>query len=45
LTALPAEFLRHVGLEPDKQFSKNIIQEALVARVACQPVHNLAVEM
>src|SRR6516164_4737682 len=33
------------SLEPDTQFSKNIVYEALVARVVCQPVHNVAVRM
>jgi hypothetical protein len=30
-------------LEPDTQFSENIVKEALVSRVVCQPVQNVAV--
>src|SRR6202023_454625 len=33
------------SLEPDTQLSKNIVNEALIARVVCQPVHNVAVRM
>jgi hypothetical protein len=31
------------SLEPDTQFCKNIVNEALIARVVCQPVHDVAV--
>jgi hypothetical protein len=33
------------SLEPDTQLSENIIKEALVARVVCQPVYNVAARM
>src|SRR5258706_3277596 len=33
------------SLEPDTQFSENIVNEALIARVACQPVQDVAVRM
>src|SRR6516225_7248359 len=33
------------SLEPDTQLSKNIVNEALVARFVCQPVHNVAVRI
>jgi hypothetical protein len=33
------------SLEPDTQLSENIVDEALIARVVCQPVHNVAVRM
>src|ERR1700694_1837125 len=33
------------SLEPDTQLSENIVNEALIARVVCQPVHNVAVRM
>src|SRR3981081_3454278 len=33
------------SLEPDTQLSENIVNEALIARVICQPVHNVAVGM
>src|SRR5258705_1712251 len=33
------------SLEPDAQLSENIVNEALIARVVCQPVHNVAVRM
>ena len=33
------------SLEPDTQLSENIVNEALVARVVCQPVHDVAVRM
>src|ERR1700692_1247298 len=33
------------SLEPDTQFCENIVNEALIARVVCQPVHNVAVRM
>ena len=31
------------SLEPDTQLGENIVDEALIARVVCQPVHNVAV--
>jgi hypothetical protein len=31
--------------EPETQFCENIVNEALIARVVCQPVHNVAVRM
>src|SRR6266567_9626659 len=33
------------SLEPDTQLSENIVNEALIARVVCQPAHNVAVRM
>src|SRR5712672_4303160 len=33
------------SLEPDTQLSENVVNEALIARVVCQPVHNVAVRM
>src|ERR1700704_3865694 len=33
------------SLEPDTQLSENIVNEALIARDVCQPVHNVAVRM
>ena len=33
------------SLEPDTQFSENIVNETLIARVVCQPVHDVAVRM
>jgi hypothetical protein len=33
------------SLEPDTQLSENIVNEALIACVVCQPVHNIAVRM
>jgi hypothetical protein len=33
------------SLEPDTHLSENIVNEALIARVVCQPVHNVAVRM
>src|ERR1700676_213183 len=33
------------SLEPDTQLSENIVYEALIARVVCQPVHNVAIRM
>src|SRR5258708_25774632 len=33
------------SLEPDTQFCENIVNEALIARVVYQPVHNVAVRM
>ncbi len=33
------------SLQPGTQFGENIVNEALVARVVCQPVHNVAVRM
>src|SRR5436305_1103959 len=33
------------SLEPDTQLAENIVNEALIARVVCQPVHNVAVRM
>src|SRR6202011_2282922 len=33
------------SLEPDTQLSENIVNEALIARVVGQPVHNVAVRM
>src|ERR1700756_1040041 len=33
------------SLEPDTQLSEDIVNEALVARVVCQPVHDVAVGM
>jgi RNA-binding protein YhbY len=33
------------ALEPDAQLSENIVNEALIARVVCQPVQNVAVRM
>ena len=33
------------SLEPDTQLSENIVNEALVARVICEPVHDVAVGM
>jgi hypothetical protein len=33
------------SLEPDTQLSENIVNEALIARVVCQPVHNVVVRM
>ena len=33
------------SLEPDTQLSENIVNEALIARIVCQPVHNVAVRM
>src|SRR5260370_34656777 len=33
------------ALEPDTQLSENIVNEALIARVVCQPVHDVAVGM
>src|SRR6185295_17248405 len=32
-------------LESDTQLSENIVNEAFIARVVCQPVHNVAVRM
>jgi hypothetical protein len=32
-------------LEPDTQLSGNIVNEAVIARVVCEPVHNVAVGM
>src|SRR5712672_3341346 len=33
------------ALKPDTQFSEDIVNEALIARVVCQPVHDVAVRM
>ena len=33
------------SLEPDTQLGENIVNEALIARFVCQPVHNVAVRM
>jgi hypothetical protein len=33
------------SLEPDTQFSEDIVNEALIACVVCKPVHNVAVRM
>jgi hypothetical protein len=33
------------SLEPDTQLSENIVNEALIARVVCQPMHNVAVRI
>ena len=33
------------ALEPDAQLDENIVNEALIAGVVCQPVHNVAVGM
>src|SRR6195256_6503864 len=33
------------SLEPDTQLSENVVNEALIARVVCQPVDNVAVRM
>jgi hypothetical protein len=33
------------SLEPDTQFSENIVNETLIARTVSQPVHNVAVRM
>jgi len=33
------------SLEPDTELSENIVNEALIARVVRQPVHNVAVRM
>src|ERR1700704_1320047 len=33
------------SLEPDTQLSENVVNEALIARVVCQPAHNVAVGM
>jgi hypothetical protein len=33
------------SLEPDTQFGENIVNETLVARLVCQPVHDVAVRM
>src|SRR5712671_3204136 len=33
------------SLEPDTQLSENIVNEALIARVVCQPVHNVVIRM
>jgi hypothetical protein len=33
------------SLEPGTQFCENIVNEALIARVVYQPVHNVAVRM
>src|SRR5882757_1058715 len=33
------------SLEPDTQLSENIVNEALIARVVCQPVQDVAVRM
>jgi hypothetical protein len=33
------------SLEPDTQLSENIVNEALIARAVCQPVHNVAVRI
>ena len=33
------------SLEPDTQLGENIVNEALIARVVCQPVQNVAVRM
>src|SRR5437773_6886634 len=33
------------SLKPGTQLSENVINKALVARVVCQPVHNVAVRM
>src|SRR5579862_5895338 len=33
------------SLEPETQLSENVVNEALIARVVCQPVHNVAVAM
>jgi hypothetical protein len=33
------------SLEPDTQLSENIVNEALIARVVCQPVYDVAVRM
>src|SRR5882757_2073211 len=32
-------------LEPDTHFTENIVKEALIARVVCQPAHDVAVRM
>jgi hypothetical protein len=33
------------SLEPDTKLGKNIVNEALIARVVCQPVHDVTVRM
>src|SRR5580700_10019968 len=33
------------SLEPDTQFCENIVNEALIARVVCKPVHDVTVRM
>ena len=33
------------ALEPDTQLGENIVNEALIARIVCQPVHDVAVRM
>src|ERR1700688_4150675 len=33
------------SLEPDTQFCENIVNEALIARVVCKPVHNVTFRM
>src|ERR1700694_4907020 len=33
------------SLEPDTEFGENIVNEALIARMVCQPVHDVAVRM
>jgi hypothetical protein len=33
------------SLEPDTQLGENIVNEALIARLVCQPVHDVAVRM
>ena len=33
------------SLQPDTQLGENIVNEALIARIVCQPVHNVAVRM
>ena len=33
------------SLEPDTKLGKNIVDEALIARVVCQPVHDVTVRM
>src|SRR5882762_6436302 len=32
-------------LEPDTHFTENIVKEALIARVVCQPAHDVAIRM